>query len=202
MKMQIIEQASNMFLEYGFKSVTMDDLSERLGVSKKTIYEHFDTKNQLVEDAAMHIFKNISCTIDDIRKKKLDPIEETLAIKNQVMRHLRNEKSSPQFQLQKYYPKTSDNLKHMQWNKMHECYYENLKRGVEKGYYRKDIDLEAVFRLYYFGMNLIKDNKAFPPQQFNNNHIKNQYIEYHIRGIASTKGLKRLEELLSEELTS
>lgn len=199
MKTQIIELASSMFLEYGFKSVTMDDLSERLGVSKKTIYDYFDTKNQLVEEAAMHIFKTISCTIDNVRTKKLDPIAETLAIKNQVMRHLRNEKSSPQFQLQKYYPKTSENLKKMQWNKMHECYYENLKRGVDEGYYRKNIDLEAVFRLYYYGMNLVKDNKAFPLQHFNTNRIKDQYIEYHIRGIASLKGLQRLEELLSEE---
>ena len=199
MKMQIIDQASRLFLEYGFKSVTMDDLSERLGVSKKTIYEHFDTKNQLVQEAVLHIFKNISCSIDALRAKKMDPIEETMAIKNQVLRHLKNEKSSPQFQLQKYYPKTFYKLKQLQWDKMHECYYENLERGIAHGFYRNDIDVETVFRLYYHGMNLIKDKKVFPPQDFHDKVVKDQFIVYHIRGIASPKGLNRLEELLSEE---
>lgn len=202
MKMQIIEQASSLFLEYGFKSVTMDDLSERLGVSKKTIYEHFDTKTQLVKETTDHIFSRISTIIDNLCQQNLDPIEETLAIKEQVMKHLKNEKSSPQFQLQKYYPVISQSLKQKQWDKMYECYRDNLKRGVEQGFYRENIDIECVFRFYYNGMNLVKDNKVFPQQQFSSPQVKDQYLEYHLRGISTAKGLKRLEELLSEAAIS
>ncbi len=202
MKMKIIEQASSLFLEYGFKSVTMDDLSERLGVSKKTIYEHFDTKTQLVKETTDYIFENISCVIDDLCQQDLDPIAETLAIKDQVMKHLKNEKSSPQFQLQKYYPNISQSLKQKQWDKMYECYRENLKRGVDQGFYRNDIDIECVFRFYYNGMNLVKDDKVFPHQQFSSAHVKEQFLEYHLRGIATPKGLKRLEELISEPTLS
>lgn len=198
MKTKILEQASSLFLEYGFKSVTMDDLSERLGVSKKTIYEHFDTKSQLVKECTDHIFDNVSCIIDGICEQNLDPITETLAIKNKVMRHLKNEKSSPQFQLQKYFPAISQSLRQKQWDKMYECYRNNLKRGIEQGFYRKDIDIECVFRFYYNGMNLVKDHKVFPHQQFSNAHVSHQYLEYHLRGIVTTKGLKRLEEIHSE----
>jgi AcrR family transcriptional regulator len=201
MKMKILEQASSLFLEYGFKSVTMDDLSERLGVSKKTIYEHFDTKTQLVKECADHIFQNVSCIIDELCDQNLDPITETLAIKDNVMKHLKNEKSSPQFQLQKYYPAISQSLKQKQWHKMYECYRNNLKQGIEQGYYRQDLDIECIFRFYYNGMNLVKDQKVFPYQQFSTAHVNDQYLEYHLRGIVTPKGLKRLEELLSESNT-
>lgn len=202
MKMQIIEKAGSLFLEYGFKSVTMDDLSERLGVSKKTIYEHFDTKTQLVKETTDHIFEHVSCIIDQLCDQNLDPIAETLAIKDQVMKHLKNDKSSPQFQLQKYYPGISESLKQKQWDKMYECYRNNLKRGIAQGFYRKDIDIECVFRFYYNGMNLVKDHKVFPHQQFPSAHVKDQYLIYHLRGIATAKGLKRLDELISEPTLS
>lgn len=202
MKMKILEQASSLFLEYGFKSVTMDDLSERLGISKKTIYEHFDTKTQLVRECADHIFENVSCIIDDLCDQDLDPITETLAIKDNVMKHLKNEKSSPQFQLQKYYPSISQSLKQKQWHKMYECYRNNLKKGIEQGYYRDNLDIECIFRFYYNGMNLVKDQKIFPYQQYSTAHVNEQYLEYHLRGIVTKKGLERLEEILSESTQS
>lgn len=198
MKERIIQESVSMFLEYGFKSVTMDDLAEKLGVSKKTIYEHFDTKTQLVKEATDYVFENISCSIDDLRHQQLDPVEETLAIKSQVMRHLKNEKSFPQYQLQKYYPKIHKSLKQKQWDKMQECCLENINRGIEEGFYRPEIDVDSVFRFYYYGMNLLKDQDVFPPQKFSNQIVKDQFLDYHIRGIASPKGLKRLEELSLE----
>ena len=202
MKERIIKEAISLFLEYGFKSVTMDDLAEKLGVSKKTIYEHFHTKTDLVKETTDIIFENISCSIDDLRNQKLDPVEETLAIKNQVMRHLKNEKSSTQYQLQKYYPKIHKSLKKKQWDKMQDCCRENLIRGVKDGFYRPQIDVESVFRFYYHGMNLLKDQEVFPPQKFSTQELNTQFLEYHIRGIASPKGLKRLEELLSQPTRS
>ncbi len=199
MKKRIIQKAVSLFLEYGFKSVTMDEISEQLGVSKKTLYEHFDSKTQLVKATTSHIFQTISCIIDDLRAENHDPIAETLAIKNQVMQHLKNEKSSPQYQLQKYYPQIFKTLKNKQWHKMYDCCVENLNRGVDEGFYRHNIDVEVVFRLYYHGMNLLKDQKVFPVQEFSNQDIQNHFSEYHLRGIVTPKGLNRLEELLAEQ---
>lgn len=199
MKKQIIQKAISLFVEYGFKSVTMDDISEQLGVSKKTLYKYFGSKTELVKVATSEIFNTISSSIDDLREKKHDPIEETLAIKKQVMRHLKNEKSSPQYQLQKYYPQIFKSLKNKQWDKMYDCCVENLNRGIKEGFYRQDIDTEVVFRLYYHGMNLLKDQNVFSIQKFSNQNIQDHFLEYHIRGIASEKGLNRLEKLLEEQ---
>ena len=76
MKEKILSNAAELFLNYGFKSVTMDDISNHLGISKKTIYQHFENKTKLVEAVTMHVFENISCGINDICSVKKNPIEE------------------------------------------------------------------------------------------------------------------------------
>ncbi|MGB8704466.1 MAG: TetR/AcrR family transcriptional regulator, partial [Gillisia sp.] len=111
MKEKILDTATEMFLNLGFKSVTMDDIASAIGASKKTIYTHFSTKTKLVEASSRHILKKISTGINEIRKKQHNPIEEVFAIKEFVKQHLKNEKASPQFQLKKYYPKIFESLK-------------------------------------------------------------------------------------------
>ena len=104
MKEKILAKATEMFLNYGFKSVTMDDLAEQLGISKKTIYANYENKTKLVEASTLFLFEFISNGINLICELEKNPIDELFAIKSFVMEHLKNEKTSPQYQLQKYYP--------------------------------------------------------------------------------------------------
>ena len=59
MRDKILINATDLFLNYGFKSITMDDISNHLGISKKTIYQHFENKTSLVEAVSLHVFENI-----------------------------------------------------------------------------------------------------------------------------------------------
>src|SRR5690606_6825508 len=110
MKDKITEKATEMFLNLGFKSVTMDDLANEMGVSKKTIYSHFENKSKLVHDCMQYLFNCITDGIDRIVALDKNPIEELFEIKKFISQHLKDEKSSPQYQLQKYYPKLYKNL--------------------------------------------------------------------------------------------
>ena len=98
MKEKILTTATNMFLDLGFKSVTMDDISNELGISKKTVYTHFKNKITLVEEVCFHLFETICSGINNICNKQNNSIEELFEIKTFVMEHLKNEKSSPQYQ--------------------------------------------------------------------------------------------------------
>ena len=88
MKEKIIERANDMFLSLGFKSVTMDDLASEMGISKKTIYTHFQNKTKLVEATTEHLFCEISEGIDAILAEKREPIEELFAIKAFVIQQV------------------------------------------------------------------------------------------------------------------
>ena len=104
MRDKILFKASEMFLNLGFKSVTMDDIANEMGVSKKTIYTHFKNKTDLVEKVTLSLFEFISQGIDMICSLDHNPIQELYDIKKFVMKHLKDEKSSPQYQLQKVLP--------------------------------------------------------------------------------------------------
>lgn len=198
MKDKILEKSIDMFLNFGFKSVTMDDISNELGISKKTIYTHFKNKGNLVEETTMQLFEIISTGINCICELEKNPIEELYAIKSFVMEHLKNEKSSPQYQLQKYYPDLYKTLKIKQLEVMQDCIIGNLKRGVAQNEYRKEIDFEFISRIYFNGINGIKDEEVFPHNNFDPQYLLDTYLEYHIRAIATKKGIQTMEKLLSK----
>jgi len=135
---KIIESAADLFLTKGFKSVTMDDLAFEMGMSKKTIYTFFKTKNELVLAATEQIFNSINTGINNIRSLNLNPIEELFTI--------------------------------------------------------NDFVSEIIFRFYFFSISQIKNTDLFPELEFKNYEVLKAYLNYHIRGIATDKGLKILEK--------
>ena len=197
MRDKILLGATDLFLTYGFKSVTMDDIANTLGVSKKTIYQHFDNKTKLVEATTLNLFKTISCGIDHICALEKNPIEEIYSIKQFVMEHLKNEKSSPQHQLKKYYPSIFTTLKNKQFEVMQTCVTDNLNKGIEQDLYRNSINVEFIARIYFNSMLAIKDKGLFPLKKFSMNMLMSNYLEYHLRGICTPKGLEILNKFIT-----
>jgi len=197
MREKIIFIASELFLTYGFKSVTMDDIANKIGISKKTIYQHFENKTKLVEVTTLSLFELISEGIDCISALEKNPIEEIYDIKKFVMEHLKDEKSSPQYQLQKYYPKIYASLKTKQFDVMQSCVTDNLKRGIALGLYRDSLNVDFISRIYFSSIVSIKDQDMFPLQKFSMNMLMEYYLEYHLRGICTEKGLKKLNQFIT-----
>jgi AcrR family transcriptional regulator len=197
MKEDILKTAADLFLNLGFKSVTMDDIANAMGMSKKTIYQHFENKTVLVEETILYLFHFISSGIEDIRAEKNNPIEETYKIKQFLMTHLKDEKSSPQYQLQKYYPKIFDAIKAKQFCVMEDCVLANLKNGIALGLYRESIEVEFISKIYFNCMMALKDKDLFPLNNFSMHDLMENYLEYHLRGICTPKGLETLSTYIS-----
>ncbi len=197
MKENILTKATELFLEQGFKSVTMDDLANEMGISKKTIYAHFDNKTKLVQECTLELFHFIRGGIDEIIALKKNPIEELYEIKKFVMMHLKGEKSSPEYQLQKYYPETHIALKTKHFEMMQECVLDNVKRGINLGIYRENLNVDFVSRIYFSGVTSVKDQKLFPVSLFPISELMDVYLEYHLRGIVTPKGRKILNTIIN-----
>jgi len=202
MKEKIIQKATELFINLGFKSVTMDDIANEMGISKKTIYTHFSHKTDLVHETTMTLFNHITQGIDCICDSNKNPIEELYEIKKFVMFQLKDEKSSPQFQLQKYYPEVHATFRKKHFEKMHSCTMKNLQRGVEQGEYRDNIDMEFVSRIYFTGVNGIKDESIFPRQEFPKWQLFETYLEYHLRGIVTKQGQITLNKFIKSTITN
>ncbi|GLU43037.1 TetR/AcrR family transcriptional regulator [Allomuricauda sp. NBRC 101325] len=197
MKDKIIEKASEMFLNLGFKSVTMDDLANEMGISKKTIYSHFKNKTELVEQTTMTMSQFITCGINDIIEVQKNPIEELYEIKKFVMLHMKDEKSSPLYQLQKYYPKIYKSLMEIQFECTNKCVSENVRRGMDLEIYRANLNPEFVSRIYFSGVMTIKNTQLFPTEKFSQHQLMDNYLEYHLRGIVTPKGRKILNSIIN-----
>jgi len=195
MKDKILKKAIDLFLNYGFKSVTMDDIAKELAISKKTIYSHFSTKLKLVKASTFYAFEQINSGICKICSLNNNPIEEIYLIKSLIQKQLKGEKNSPQYQLQKYYPKIFEALKQKQFESVSECVTGNLEKGINQGFYRKDLDINLITRLYFNGIMGIKNVDLFPLEEFSNSYLMNHYLEYHIRAISTEKGLEILKEI-------
>lgn len=201
MRENIISKAEELFLSFGFKSVTMDDIANAMGISKKTIYAHFANKTELVEVVTFSILDHISDGIDRINAASINPIEELYDIKMFVMNYFKNERVSPQYQLKKYYPQIFERLKIKQFEKMHSSVENSLKMGMDTGLFRPDIDINFISRLYFNGMTAIRDISVFPEQLFDKNYLFESYLEYHLRAIVTKSGLNLLNNYIQSNLT-
>lgn len=199
MRKKIIDKSTELFLTLGVKSVTMDDIAHEMGISKKTIYVHFENKTKLVEAVAFSVFENVCDGIDCICDASLNPIEELYDIKMYVMHYLKDEKTSPQFQLKKYYPQIYQRLHLKQFEKMHESVKESIQKGVDTGLFRSNIDVDFISRMYFNGMAGIKDDTIFPKTIFTMDYLMESYLEYHLRAIVTDKGLKILDKFIKNQ---
>lgn len=197
MQEEIIQKAAEMFISLGFKSVTMDDIANEMGISKKTIYQHFENKDRLVYECTMYMYHTISHGIDFICEQDLNPIEELYAIKDYILHQLKDEKTSPVYQLQKYYKKIHDELHEKEFCKMQECVLGNLTKGIESGFYRENLNQEFISRIYYAGVHAIKEQELFKPELFTNRQLEDLFLEYHLRGIVTDKGRNILENIIT-----
>ena len=196
MKKNIILKATELFMKFGFKSVTMDDIAKEMGISKKTIYTHFNNKETIIGVVTDHVFETVCHDIDAICDLNQNPIQELYAIKKRVMQYMQKEKASPTYQLQKYYPAIYNNIKQRQFSYMQQCVVKNLNRGLEQDLYRQNIEVQFVARIYFNGITGIKEESLFPHTMYEGETLYEMYLEYHLRGIVTPKGRNILNQMI------
>ncbi|SED21054.1 DNA-binding transcriptional regulator, AcrR family [Tenacibaculum sp. MAR_2009_124] len=195
MEDKILEKSGDMFLNYGFKSVTMDDIASEMGISKKTLYKYFSNKAALVDASTVSVQESIDKAILFIKSQEYNAIEEEFTVKAVFNEMFKNAKNSPMFQLKKYYPETYEKLMEREVCIFRDCNLDNLEKGIEQGLYRSEIKKELIGGFYFtliFG--IFEGDNGLDMQEI----IKAEYevLEYHIRAIATEKGIKELEKQL------
>ncbi|WP_019988748.1 TetR/AcrR family transcriptional regulator [Rudanella lutea] len=189
MKEKIIEEAERLFWKYGVRTITMDDIARRLAISKKTIYQHFIDK----EDIVFHVVKyHIENEVDEVCQLNAvagNPIEELMLVSDMMRRHADEINPSVMLDIQRYYPKAWGVFLEYKENQIIKDIISNLRRGVEEGLYRPDIDLETMARLRVELLQIGFDEQIFP-------HHKDMYVvqdqlhHHFVRGILTLKGFE------------
>lgn len=196
METQILEKATQMFLLQGFKTVTMDDIASELSISKKTIYQHFASKPELIEKALANINAKFLQQIEQTLKLDQEAIPEILAAHNDINDIFLVDSSGCFYQLSKYYPKLAQKQKIFHEKKYVKLIEKNLEKGIREGVYRSGIDVDFVARFHIASLTAIEDLDYFPEYDYTHMEIHALHLEYHIRSIATERGLKIYTDLI------
>ena len=187
--------ARDFFMEYGIKSVSMDDLSSKLGISKKTLYKEVDNKEDLVMKVIENHIEIQNQEIEDILSQEKGAIEEMLMFARYIIHLLKNLKPGVTYDLQKYYPTAWKKIEVLHQQTIDKIILKNIKKGIKEGVYRKNVNPEIISKLYLAQAIQISEEKLFPLKEFRMENLLREFIAYHFYGIASLEGFKRLEKI-------
>ncbi|MCU0421809.1 MAG: TetR/AcrR family transcriptional regulator [Bacteroidia bacterium] len=194
-KDKILVEAETLFMRYGFKSITMDDVSRELGISKKTLYQFFADKNDLVNQCVDHHLDSMQNICNHImNNKENDAIDMMILIADSMKDIMRQMNPSSMFDLKKYFKPAWDKLEEERKGFIRNSVKQNLELGIKKGIYRKDLDIDVISRIYSFLIGYIINPDYYDTAEMDMRSLQVEIIKYHLRSICSPKGYELLEE--------
>lgn len=179
-------------MRYGCKSVTMDDIARHLAVSKKTIYQFFKDKDEVVSTFAWNQFDCEKDCMKGIMVTAKDAVDEIMLISRHMRETFSKINPSLLYDMQKYHAKAWEAYADYKQSFVAGHIRRNLQRGVDEGLYREEIDVEILARLRLEMIQMAFDPRIFPPSNFGLLDIQMQTMELFVRGIATQKGLDLL----------
>ena len=197
--LSILQQTAELFMKYGIKSVTMDDIARHLKMSKKTLYKYVKDKNDLVHKVmeAWITVEQMNCTA--IIEGSENAIDELIEISKRVSNEVTRIHPSVHYDMEKYHADAWRAFDSHKNEFILNCIRKNLENGIEEGLYRDNLNAQIISKLYVEKIDMIFDAAIFPPNEFNFHDVHLEMVRYHIRGIASPKGLEYLKERLTKE---
>jgi AcrR family transcriptional regulator len=192
---RIIDGAAELFRTYGIKAVTMDMIAEHLGISKRTIYERFGDKDEMLFAVMNSMITRQKERIDSIIESSPDIISAIFSLLNLGRDHAASMNPVIGSDLRKYHSKVLLRIKEKCDNPDYEGALKIILKGKEQGLFRKDIDDGIVSRFFTELKSVIGDGKVFPADEFvHSDLIKNVVINY-VRGIATVEGIKLIDKV-------
>jgi TetR/AcrR family transcriptional regulator, cholesterol catabolism regulator len=199
-RVRILEKTSELFSKHGIRRVTMDDIAAQCGISKKTIYQYFKDKDELIDAFAVDriIDSKTGCERDKRRAK--NAIHELFLAMDMVKLMFEALHPSLLYDLEKYYPDTFAKFRKYKEEYLYDVIKQNLEWGIREGLYREDIDIKILTRFRLESMLLPFNLDIFPESRYEFFVIEQELMEHFVYGIATDKGRRLISDYKIERL--
>jgi TetR/AcrR family transcriptional regulator, cholesterol catabolism regulator len=191
---KILKGAEGLFTKYGVRSISMDDIARHLSVSKKTLYQHFTDKEDIVTLVFESVLSESRKEFEAIHETAENAIDELAKLSVCVKKNVDEINPSLLFDLQKYYPKAW--AVWLEFKRM--CIYDSIKKnldqGVAEGFYRPEINTEILSIVRMALIETAFDDKTFSHDKFKMTEVQMQIFEHFVYGILSEKGKKQYQQ--------
>jgi AcrR family transcriptional regulator len=189
MKSRILEKGTELFFRFGVKTVTMDSIASDLGISKKTIYQHFPDKDSMVFEVVktfieqdVEKWNELDRLYSNVIEKMFKSFEMTKDLISQMNPRLL-------FEIQKYFPTAYQLFADHGEKCIHSNLISDFKKGAQFGYFRSDVDFELLARLRMAEVNLVFDPHFYPQNKLPLYETQLVLMDIFMRGILTEKGL-------------
>lgn len=201
-KDRIKQKADELYRRYGIKSVTMDEIANQLGVSKKTIYQFFSDKDELVDAVIVDILKYNKDCCESYKTKAQNAIQEVFLAMEMLQLMFDNMNPAILHDIERNHPATYKKFKEYKYKYLFEIVKENIERGKMEELYRPEINTDVIAKIRLETMMLPFNEQLFPKNKFSLVTLHQQLIEYFLFGIASLKGYKLILKYQKESSDS
>ena len=196
---ELISRISNLFIKYGIKNIVMDDIARELGISKKTLYDYFENKTDILIKVVQHVLDSEFTELDKLIYQKTNAIDQLQIIATYTINTLLKVNPILPYQLQKYYPQVASKLISQRREYIQKRIKQNFSLGIEQGLYRDSFNAE-ILAVYYSNFLNNKSVKLFVEESnVDNDSLIRTFVIISLRGIATSKGMEYIEEKFGNE---
>lgn len=189
-KERILVKAHELFNRYGIRSVSMDDIAAPLGISKKTLYQYYADKDELVNAVFSGVMEHNKHECSICTAKGENAIHEVFLSFEMLEGMLANMNPSVLFDMQKYHPTAFKKFEDYRNNFLYALISQNIERGIKEELYRADVDVDIMTRYRLFSIMISFDSNVFPSNKSKLVYIEQQLLEHFLWGLATPKGQK------------
>ena len=197
-KERIIAQTYDLFMRYGIRSVSMDDIAYHLAISKKTIYQYYEDKDALVEGVLDIELKRNYEDCANNKQKKLNSIHEFFLSMDSMKEMFKQLNPTIVHDIQKYHPKCFKKLHQHKDNFFYNMIKDNLELGIQEGLYRPEINIDILTKFHLETFFITTNTDLFPVSKYNLTQVSQEVLENFLYGIATAKGIEKIEKYKQE----
>ena len=192
-KETLVAEISDLFLKYGLRSTSMDDMASHLNISKKTLYQYFTNKDDVVEQVMIHRHELLRHHADLQELMQKNAIEIVQQLKHFLAKEFNSRIPANWYDIKKYHPAVYKKLTEEE-EKAKQGFLEILlDKGISEGYFRKDIDKKLQIYLLSTPLTYLGDPELISRLEYPVYTIVCTVLDNFVRAIATEKGLKEIE---------
>ena len=192
-----LDQVESLFFRFGIKSITMDDVAAELGISKKTLYQLVESKDDLVLKVMANYVSREKTQCVSFSAQAPNAIEEILLVVDCNAQEMSQMKTNIVNDLQKYHREAWNMLQKYHHDFVFKIIRDNIIRGRNEGLYREDFDMDIISKLHLAGGFSLFDEQIFPNAYSTRDKLFKEFMMHYLYGIVSPKGQTYLKKKLS-----
>lgn len=197
-KERIIAQTYDLFMRYGIRSVSMDDIAYHLAISKKTIYQYYADKDALVEGVLdIHLKRNYE-DCDRNKQNKKNSIHEFFLAMDSMKEMFKQLNPTIVHDIQKYHPKCFKKIHQHKEDFFYNIIKDNLELGIQEGLYRPEINVDILSKFHLETFFIATNSDIFPVSKYDLTKVNQEIFENFLYGIATSKGIEKIEHYKQE----